>query len=94
MLEVCEVVAIEPVQEVEFSDHSIHRLQQVWCKSTDEETQGAWTTFVKLYDNSIEANAKLKVGDMVGLEITPTSRRTRDNNVVQSIIIKLKVGAA
>ena len=91
MIEVCEVVAVEPIQEgVEFTDHSVHRLQHIWCKSIDEESQGKWTTFVKLYDKAIDENAGIKAGDAVSLEITPASRPAKNGQPLQSIIVKLK----
>lgn len=91
MIEVCKVLVVEDVQEgVEFKDHSIHRLQHIWCESIDEESQGKWTTFVKLYDKEIDINEGIKAGDVVSLEITPTSRPAKNGQPLQSIIIKLK----
>ena len=93
MIAVCEIVNIEPGENITFSDGSRHRVMQVWCKSSDEELQGNWTTFVKLYDEKISENEGIKVGDTVSLSIIPTSRRLGSGSCVQSIIIKL-TGAA
>lgn len=93
MIAVCEIVNIEPVENITFSDGSRHRVMQVWCKSSDEELQGNWTTFVKLFDEKIRENEGIRVGDTVSLSITPTSRRLNNGSCVQSIIIKL-TGAA
>ena len=93
MIAVCEITGIEPIQEIEFSDHTKHRQQNIWVKSGDEDLQGNWTTFVKLYDEKISENEGIKVGDTVSLSIIPTSRRLGSGSCVQSIIIKL-TGAA
>lgn len=93
MIAICEVVAVEPVQEIEFADHSRHNVQNVWVKSADEELQGQFTTFVKLYDDDVRQNEGIRVGDMVSVSVIPTNRRLNSGNVVQSVIIKLK-GAA
>ncbi len=93
MIAICEVIAIEPVQEIEFSDHSRHSVQNVWVKSADEDLQGNWTTFVKLYDDDVRQNENLRVGDTVSVSVFPTNRRLNSGNVVQSVILKL-VGVA
>jgi len=93
MIAVCEITNIESIQDIEFSDHTKHRQQNVWVKSSDEELQGSWTTFVKLYDEKIDENEGMRVGDMVSLSVTPTSRRLNSGNCVQSVILKL-VGVA
>lgn len=93
MIAVTEIVNIEPIQEIEFSDHTKHRQQNVWVKSSDEDLQGSWTTFVKLFDEKIDENESMKVGDMVSISVTPTSRRLSNGSCVQSVILKL-VGVA
>ena len=93
MIAVCEITGIEPIQEITFSDNTKHRQQNIWVKSSDEDLQGNWTTFVKLYDEKIDENTGMRVGDMVSISIIPTSRRLNNGNCVQSIILKL-VGIA
>ncbi len=93
MIAVCEITGIEPIQEIEFSDHTKHRQQNIWVKSGDEDLQGNWTTFVKLYDEKISENEGMRVGDVVSVSVTPTSRRLNNGSCVQSVILKL-IGVA
>lgn len=90
MIAVCEITGIEPIQEITFSDNTQHRLVQVWVKSSDEELQGRWRTFVKLWDNDINKNDGMRVGDAVSIRIIPTTREIkRTGGYTQSIIVEL-----
>lgn len=95
MIAVCEVTGIEPVKIVKVKDRenkSIEherRLVQVWVRSADEDLQGSWTTFLKLWDNEINENEGIKVGDTVSVRVTPSSFRLPNGNCVQTIYIKL-----
>lgn len=88
---VATVTNIEPEVEVNFheSDGSKtkHRAVSVWVKSADEETQGSWTTIVRLYDKAIDEAKEngLTAGSTVGIEIRPNYRRKRDGEYMASI---------
>ena len=96
MIAVCEVTNIEKEQEITFTDNNgnevKHRLQQVWCKSSDEEAQGGWTTIAKLWNTQIDDMAELglKVGSTVSLSVTPTYCKSKKiNDFVATVIIKI-----
>ena len=96
MIAVCEVTSIEKEQEISFTDKDgkdvKHRLQQVWCKSGDEDTQGSWTTIAKLWDTQIDDMKELglKVGSTVIINVTPTYCKSKKiNDFVATVIIKL-----
>ena len=99
MIAVCEITGIGPEMKLNVKDKENgnsmreRRLVQVWIKSADEDLQGQWKTIVKLWDNEIDENEGMKVGDMVSVRITPSSFSLNNGNVVQTVYIKL-IGAA
>lgn len=99
MIAVCEITGIGPEIKVNIKDKEneniVHerRLVQVWVKSADEDLQGQWKTIVKLWDNEIDENEGMKVGDAVSLRLTPSSFPLKNGNIVPTLYVKL-IGVA
>lgn len=89
------VTNIEPETEVIFHENdgstTKHRAMNVWVKSADEETQGSWTTIVKLYDQRIDEAKEngLSADSMLSINIRPTYRKLRNGDFGASIVNKL-----
>lgn len=92
---VATVTNIEPEFKVNFheSDGSVteHRAVNVWVTSADAETQGSWTTILRLYDGKIDEAKEngLKEKSMVGIEIRPAYRKSRTGEFMATIVVKL-----
>ena len=99
MIAICEITGIEPTITVKVKDKENknieheRRFKRVWIKSSDEDLQGKWITFLKLWENEISENEGMRVGDMVSVRITPSSYHMDNGNFAQTVYIKL-IGAA
>lgn len=95
MIVVGIVTGIEGERAVEFREDdgntTTHRCVNVWVKSADEETQGSWTTIVRLFDDKIAESREngLSEGSTVSVDIRPTYRRMKSGEFVPTIVNKL-----
>ena len=77
MIVAAMVTGIEPERKISIrkDDGSLveKRVVQVWVKSADEASQGAWVTIVKLWDNQIDDASEmgLAINSMVSVDIKP-----------------------
>lgn len=95
MIAVAIVTNIEPETEVNFHENdgstTKHRCVNVWVKSADEDTQGSWTTVVRLYDKNIEEAKEngLSEGSMVSINIRPAYRKLKSGEFAPAVVNKL-----